>query len=284
MNQPIAIREIPVKHTKMIEISQSEVTRQLRSLFDPNVPNSHKCFGVLDGDVLGIILTDNPSNPTWGLVREAGLGTTFVSGNIDSLVLNQAVNELRKVGDVGFSFWPEDKGNTLLPPNPDDVTLDRSLKFSNRSANVTDLKAFVNLIPEGCDIRPMDSQIMERCLWGDSYIQAHGSAEAFLRKGIGLCLMNGDEILSEAYATHFSTGIFEMATVTHEEHQGRSYSTITCAYAIQACEELGYATLWFCRKTNFPSASVARKLGYSQMRLFGGALYRGTGTSDDAPS
>ncbi len=77
----------------MIEISQSEVTRQLRSLFDPNVPNSHKCFGVLDGDVLGIILTDNPSNPQWGLVREAGLGATYVGGNIDSPVLSETSSE-----------------------------------------------------------------------------------------------------------------------------------------------------------------------------------------------
>ena len=99
MNQLISIWEIPVKHTNMIEISQSEVTRQFRSLFEPNVPNSHKCFGVLDGDVLGIILTDDPSNPTRGLVREAGLGASFVGGKIDSLVLTQTVSDLRKVGD-----------------------------------------------------------------------------------------------------------------------------------------------------------------------------------------
>lgn len=266
----------------MIEISQSEVTRQFRSLFEPNVPNSHKCFGVLDGDVLGIILTDNPSNPTWGLVREAGLGASFVGGNIDSLVLSQTVNDLRKVGDVSFSFWPENKGNILLPPSPDALMPDRSIKFANRSAHVTDLKAFMNRIPEGCDMRLMDSQIMERRLWGNSYIQAHGSAEAFLRKGIGFCLMKGDEILSEAYATHFSTGIFEMATVSREEHQGRGYSTIACAYTIQACEELEESTLWFCRKTNLASAAVARKLGYTQMKEFGGALYRATRTSDDA--
>ena len=281
MNQPIVIRKMPVEHTKMIEISQSEVTRQLRSLFDPNLPNSHKCFGVLDGDVLGIILTDNPSNSTWGLVREAGLGATYVGGDIDPLVLSQTVNELRKVGDVSFSFWPEDIGNILLPPNPDTVTPDRALKFSNRSAHVTDLNALMNRIPEGSDMRPMDSQILERCLWGESYIQAHGSAEAFLRKGIGFCLMNGDEILCEAYATYFSTGVFEMATVTHEDHQGRGYSTITCAHAVQACEELGSVTLWFCGKTNLASAAVARKLGYTQTKEFGGALYRATRTSGD---
>ena len=100
----------------------------------------------------------------------------------------------------------------------------------------------------------------------------------------GFCLMNGDEILSEAYATHFSTDIFEMATVTHEDHQGRGYSAIACAYTIQACEELGESTLWFCRKTNLASAAVARKLGYTQMREFGGAIYKATKTSDDALS
>ena len=264
------------KNSNMNEISQPEVTRQFRSLFEPNLPNSHKCFGVLDGDVLGTILTDNPSNPTRGLVRESGLGATFVGGHIDSIALNQTVNELRKVGDVGFSFWPGEKGNILLPPNPDVMTPDLALKFSDRSAHVTDLKALMYRIPEGCDIRPMDSQIMDRCLWGDAYIKAHGSAEAFLARGLGFCLMDGDEILSEAYATHFSTGIFEMATVTREEHHGRGYSTIICAHAIQACEELGYGTLWFCRKTNLASVAVAGKLGYTQMRVFGGALYRAT--------
>ena len=148
----------------MIEICQSEVTPQFRSLFGTDPPNSHKCFGVLDGDVLGIILADNPSDPKGGLVREAGLGASFTGGKIDSLELAQTVSDLRRLGDVSFSFWPEDQENVLIPPNPDALMHDRSFKYSNRSTHVTDLKTFSSQIPDGCAIRPMDSQIMKRCI------------------------------------------------------------------------------------------------------------------------
>ena len=92
----------------MIEISQSEVTRQLRNLFGPNAPNSHKCFGVLDGDVLGIILAHNPGNPTWGLVREAGLGASFVGGNLVSILSETGALVMAKPG-VQVSLFPQQK-------------------------------------------------------------------------------------------------------------------------------------------------------------------------------
>ena len=87
-------------------------------------------------------------------------------------------------------------------------------------------------------------------------------------------------MLSIAVATRINVRLGQ----PRKEHYGREYSTITCAHALQACEELGYGTLWFCRKTNLASAAVAQKLGYTQKRVFGGALYRATKGPDDAHS
>ena len=244
----------------MIQIEPHQVTPKLRSLFDPDYPTAPRCFAVLDGRVPGQILIDDLLNPTWGLVRQAGAGTTFIGGSPDSSTVGQVVTHLRKSeGDVFFGLWDGDSRLDLLPSHPDAVFA--SLRFTNRPLR-EGLGIYLSQVPEGCAVRRVDSEIFERCLWRDDIASEYGSADAFFRQGMGFCLMRGDEILSEAYADVPASGWMEIGTVTHEQYRGLGYSTIACAHVIQACEELGGETFWMCLKTNLASVAVARKLGY----------------------
>ena len=188
----------------MIEITSAQVTPGLSELFDSGMLNAHRCFGVLAGNVIGRILTDSPSGPTWGVVREAGVGLAFIGGSIKSEELRLAIAELRKSGDVGLSHWTGEKPGYALPPNPDAEGTDIALEFTARSDGATSLEALLQGMPPECTLRRMDSQLIERCLWRDDPIRVSGSLERFLEKGVGYCLMRGDEILSEAYATYYA--------------------------------------------------------------------------------
>ena len=57
---------------------------------------------------------------------------------------------------------------------------------------------------------------------------------------MGLCLMQGNEIIVEAYASSFGHVTAEIGAVTHEAYRGKGYAPITCAYLIEACEQRGY--------------------------------------------
>ncbi len=61
----------------MVPLTPAQVTPRLAALFKPNMPASLRCFAVLAGNSAGLILTDDPSHPTWGVVQEIGDGTIY---------------------------------------------------------------------------------------------------------------------------------------------------------------------------------------------------------------
>lgn len=108
----------------------------------------------------------------------------------------------------------------------------------------------------------MAGRLFARCLWHDDMVTASGTAENFLRQGIGLCLMAGDEICSEAYAVCRGAGSFEIGIVTAEAHRGRGYAFLVRQHLMRLCEASGQLTRWSCFADNTASAHLSRKLGF----------------------
>jgi hypothetical protein len=244
----------------MMQINPSQVRPKLKSLFSPAMPASLRCFAVLDGDITGNILTDDPDNPAWGVVRERAHGTVYLGGTIEAAVLTRIVARLRREGDVLIGAWLDDPWPEGLPPNPDYVG--HVLEFTDRPNDGMGLEVFLKQIPEGCELCPMDRGLFEQSVWRDDTIRAFGSADRFLEKGVGVCLMRGDEILCQASAGPVAMGLRDMGAITPAPYRGRGYATMTCAHLIQTIEANGYQTYWNCAKQNLASAAVARKLGY----------------------
>jgi GNAT superfamily N-acetyltransferase len=243
----------------MIQVSPDHVTPQLRSLFDPCMPAGFRCFAVMAGDVAGRILTDDPVRPTWGAVQEGAFGTVYPGGALATSTWRRLIEKLREEGDVLVGLWPDDERIQILSSaaDYDGFTLD----FTDRPAGVG-LDAYLQQLPNGCNVRSVDRQLFERSEDRDFYRRLYGSAEQALEKGLARFLICGDEIRSEAFAYFAALGTIEIATSTREQYRGCGYATITCAHLIQACEAHGYQTYWNCARQNLASAAVARKLGY----------------------
>jgi hypothetical protein len=62
----------------MIQVSPSQVTPQIRKLFNPDAPASLRCFAVLDGQSVGRIWADTLSSPKSVVVREAAFGSDLL--------------------------------------------------------------------------------------------------------------------------------------------------------------------------------------------------------------
>ena len=63
----------------MILLPPQELKPGLRALFDTSRPTIPRAFAVLDGQIAGQILTDDPIRPTWGAVRELTFGTLYLT-------------------------------------------------------------------------------------------------------------------------------------------------------------------------------------------------------------
>jgi RimJ/RimL family protein N-acetyltransferase len=262
----------------MFQILPDQVTPQLRSLFDPYMPAGFRCFAVLDGNVVGRILTDDPADPTCGVVQEGAFGTVYPAGAIDAPTWRELIADLRDDGDVLVGLWPDDGRIDLLPlaRDYDGFTLD----FTDRPIGAG-LDAYLRQPPDGCHMRNLDSELFERSQDRDFYSALYGSAERALQNIQARFLMRGDEICCEAYAYFAALDTIEIATSTSVPYHGRGYATITCAHLIRACERQGYRTYWNCAKQNLASAAVARKLGYRKEKEYRLLAWFKTQTIDD---
>ena len=92
--------------------------------------------------------------------------------------------------------------------------------------------------------------------------------------GMGSCMMQGGEIIIEAYVSSFGDTHAEIGAVTRAPYRGHGYAPIACAYLIQACEQRGYHAYWSCDTDNLASVRVARKLGFRQERAYQVLEYR----------
>ena len=245
-------------------ISAHEVSPSLRALFDSDQPVAVRCFAVLDGSIGGKIWTDDPTQPTWGAVVETAYDTLFFGGRPDASIVHGLIEELRQDDGVSLALWPDHPYNQLLPPAPD---FDGSeLQFTDRPLGTDPLPDIS--VPEGCALLSIDAKWFERCRYRDEFISFFGSAERTLEQGFGFCLVQGEQLLSEAFACAAAEGVIEIGTITGEAYRRRGYAALCCARLIRECEARGYRTYWNCEKDNLASASLARAMGYQTEQAF----------------
>lgn len=128
-------------------------------------------------------------------------------------------------------------------------------------------------IPDGVELRMIDMSLLQRCEWRDDMAFWCGSLDNFLRHDLGLCLMHGEEIIVEAYASALGSTYAEIGAITHEPYRGKGFAPIAVAHLIEAVERRGYHAYWSCDTDNPASAQVARKLGFIIERPYEGWEY-----------
>jgi RimJ/RimL family protein N-acetyltransferase len=250
----------------MISISAQQVSPQLRALFDPHQPASLRCFAVLDDfSSGGLIMTDDPDNPQWGIVREPADGTIYIGGTPNAEIVAQVIAELVKTGDVLIGLWEGDPWREKLPPKPDYTG--HVLEWMDRAPE-RQLDDLIARLPSDLRIDPFDAELFARTEWYEDTVRGYGSAERFFALGGGFCLMRGDEILGEASYGRSSPTLAEMGILIYPPYRQMGYATALSAYTVQACEARGLATYWNTAKQNIASAAIARKLGYRSEREY----------------
>lgn len=205
---------------------------------------------------------DDAGEPAQCLLVTSFLNFTFLGRSPGAAPrpewLAEAISTLRSTQDL-YLNWPAHPtaqgGPPILPGK-----VQGGLEFRDRRP------APIVPLPAGHQLQLVDGALFARCMWRDAIVTAFGTAENFLCHGIGLCLMEGDEICSEAYAVWRGAGRFEIGIVTAAARRGRGYAFMACQHLMRLCEAAGQPTCWSCFADNTASAHLARKLGYRTER------------------
>lgn len=236
----------------------------LPALFDTTVPDSPVLWSVLEGRNTGRALVDSIQHPAQCVIRtDAAL--TFSSCQVSQTFLNEAIAHFRQTDPV-WLVWSS--SISFEPFVLKDSHVAQRLEFYDCDSRGQVLADWRRRLPDGFEIQPIDRRLLERCEWRSDMEFYCGSLDNFLVNGIGLCLMHGNDIIVEAYASSLGRGRAEIGAVTREAYRGRGYAPIACAYLIEVCEERGCQPYWSCDVDNEASIRVARKLGFGQERAY----------------
>jgi RimJ/RimL family protein N-acetyltransferase len=246
----------------MIEISANHPA--LKGLFNQHQPNSPALWAVLEGRHHGIALVDRANNPNQCVLRtDAAL--TYMSRRTDQVFLEAGIQHLRKRGPI-WLVWPHHTG--VEPPGTERASIIPRLEFYDYDPQSNTLDEWRKGLPAGFEIRPIDANLFRRCEWREEMEFYAGGADNFLAQDIGLCILQGEEIIVEAYASALGNQLAEIGAITRPAYRGQGYAPIACAFLIQACYQQGYQAYWSCDADHTASIRVARKLGFRQERPY----------------
>lgn len=227
----------------------------LPSLFDPHVPNNPALWAVFNSRLSGMAVVDRLENPTQCVLRTVAR-LTYHSRQVSLPFLTAAIEHFKHTSLVWLTHLPGD------PPAPEGYVAMPRLEFYDYPHFSPILADFRSRIPSGYDIRLIDKDLLDRCEWRDDMSFYCGSLDNFLLNGLGLCLMHGDEIIVEVYASSLGAPYAEIGVLTHAPYRGMGFAPITAAYLIEMLEQRGFHAYWSCDTDNPASAQVARKLGF----------------------
>lgn len=249
----------------MIQINPHQVSPELISMFNLNMPTGIRAFAVMAGGNSGKIFTDDPAHPQWALVWEADDGTLYRGGKYEKAILAEVVTLLRQDGVVALGFRDGDSDVERFPPDPEAGA--ECLEF-DRPRGISDLTPYLAELPVGYKIHKMDRALLELSPKHEENLNRYGSLENFLSKGIAVCIKCDNEIVCEAYADMEIQGRRELGIRTQEPYRKQGLATIACAHLIKLCEEAGAGAYWDCAKFNAGSVALAHKLGFHNERAY----------------
>jgi RimJ/RimL family protein N-acetyltransferase len=247
------------------EIKPGQVPPELRSLFDPGMPTILRCYAVLGGGNAGRIFVDDLEQPRIAYVWEQDDGTLYQGGRKDAQTLLQMVELLRQHGTVALDFRDGDPQVEMFPPNPEAGAECVEL---TRPAWGSDLSPYLDL-PEGFEVHRMGRELIEKSPRLDETLFRYSDLEIYLKTGMDVCILHGDEYVCEAGADMDVGGVREVGVVVERPYRkGLGFGTLVTAHLLRWCDELGVSTYWDCVRLNIGSLKIARKLGFMNERSY----------------
>jgi RimJ/RimL family protein N-acetyltransferase len=101
----------------------------------------------------------------------------------------------------------------------------------------------------------------EKSEFSSDHMVNFDSPEDFISRGIGFCIVSGDEIVSAATTFVVCGKGIEIQINTRKQHRRKSLATVVAAHLLLYCLENGLDPNWDAE--NERSAHLAEKLGYT---------------------
>ncbi|GAG19561.1 unnamed protein product, partial [marine sediment metagenome] len=191
-------------------------------------------------------------------------GETFASVGCPEAFLHEAIDLASRLGQIVLidSGVPESiqaRGRVVERTKFDDCDLDSEA-----------LQALRQRLPSHLEARMLDGELLERCPYAGSTLpKLYGDKlDSYFGFGYGVCLLHGEDVVSEAYVGYVAEGRVEVIAGTAEPYRGQGLASIVAALLAEAARWRGHQPTWSCITENVGSMKVARRLAFRTERPY----------------
>jgi len=261
----------------MYELQASDYVN-IRSLFQA-MAHHLAVNAILEGSVPAKVFVDHPTRPraalTWTKQR------FYLSGSPDNDEFNADLGRFfseridpQRPGSGSVLFvlyyapeaWELQVDEMLSPKFP--IRAERQY-FQFRALR-SDWPA---LLPEGFTLQFIDRALLEREHLANlegltkEMSSERQSAEDFLTKSFGVCMLHGDEIVGWCLSEYNSAGRCEVGIEVHKPYRRRGLASVMVSALVEHAFSEGISRIgWHCYASNLASSATARQAGFEKMQ------------------
>jgi RimJ/RimL family protein N-acetyltransferase len=256
----------------VFELASGEISR-----FAPLFKSLGGCIplqGILENRHPARVFVDQIQNPACAFVWDMW-GHFYLAGDpnqkkflpaLKGVLENELLPGSQALGQSGFILWTDTLAwESMLP----DLLPGRSLIKIYRRTFEFDPATFYEgryarpAVPSQFSLQTIDANVLRNNPdMAAEILTAWETPEHYLRNGTGICLLNGEMIVSACFSMFIGAGAAEVNVFTREEYRRQGFAILSAAGFIDACLKQGLRPNWECFWDNLPSARLAENLGF----------------------
>jgi RimJ/RimL family protein N-acetyltransferase len=244
----------------MIELFSGE--RNLLTKF--SIPNDEVCIWSCIEGIMGRAWVNEIIEPLYGIVAVADF--LFLLGQVPEVFSVELINIIETHGknQIIVSENPEWE-NGIMKAIPLNIVRFKRYSF-HREPDIFDKKRlsdFAQGKDDGYDVIPFTIEIAEKAKLSSftaDFCMFFESPKAFLKQGIGFCIIQDDQIVAGASSYSACDGAIDITIGTINEYRRKGLAIKCASRLILACLENGIYPRWDA--ANLESVALAEKLGY----------------------
>lgn len=219
-------------------------------------------YSLTDGCIGGHIYADSDTPET--ILAETNSGLYFAAGRPGNPMFSEFLSELylqKKESGKRFTLFSPDACWDFAIP---DLLQNSAEPVRRYSFEFMGSGTAVKALPKEYSLARISEEYIAGSLtFNEEYYKEYwGTVSAYLKQGIGYCILHNGKVISECTSIFSSSHCAEMDIATDEAYRGKGLASVLAEAFTAHCLKSGRIPRWDCGVLNKPSIRSAEKAGF----------------------
>lgn len=249
----------------MLKVEKEHYSKFIE-LAKANTCNTVYPMSVAEGFQQGDIFTDCLVHPTFALFWHVS-GFAYLTGKPDKEYLNDIYDLMvNKSGENPRRFVLELKDEEVAGYFQNKKNVEEHPRYRFRLQEKfgnSDIRMTCNeVLPDGYELKEVGAELLSQISGRIVPSLFWSSAEEFLEKGKGYCIVYGDEVAAVAFSAAVSSNQVDIGIETVEAHRRKGLAAVVAKKMIEYVKSIHKEPVWDCDASNTGSRCTAEKVGF----------------------